>query len=358
MTLKRKEEVPFDPNVEMNNPQLQNEAAKNAIPVIDEVKVDDDVMIVEEHRESVTEENSSAPVKEEVKTSDSITPIEEVVVNEPEDTTKSYHSASTVGKLTDKLIVKKDTFSRFINGLEMVVKGLKKVVVFNHGVTYFITNDNMFICKFDLKEDISLMLNDVEKQCNSLKCFLYDDNIYIEENDDEYIFYDHLYSLNIRKAVITDPITFNEETFNKLVTTIRNTPEYFVRLGELKFDEENELARFISTIKIASDKGIYVKSRSSEKLFDIKCGNPNSNLYNLYNITYDSSCIKESIPKDESSLIDTIIDLRCFDFDFKTLNIEFYYRKDKDQIYMHNVGELNNGASIDMVHVMHRNING
>lgn len=236
--------------------------------------------------------------------------------------------------------ISKEDFKKFVKSLS-ILKNFKQNLIFENGVTYFISDTTVFICKFNTNiKSISLKIPFVDQQANQLSFLTKSKNaITIIETEDDYSFIDGLFKFQLRKS-IPDTNILDERRF----TNILGQKSAGTLIAEYEFTDKNHLETFLSILKGVKRPNIEFRTTEDNSELILDRGDINSGKFELLRIP----CINSEVL--EGMQIDSLLDSVCLLYDYKTLKIEFYYEsKESDALNIFMKGTI--GDDYDVVFI-------
>ena len=284
-------------------------------------------------------ENEEAPF-EVIDNNDNQAPIN--ITIQQEDTNDKVVENMEVNEFPRTQTISKENFSRFVNSLD-ILKNIKQNVIFENGITCFVSDNKVYICKFDIHcPEISFKIPFVEQQASQLSFLTKGNAVSILESEDDYIFNEGQFKFQLRKTIADDD-TWNVDIFNKLYNNIINKP----LIAQYEFTDKGHLDKFLSIIKGVKRNSIDIyNTNNNELVFDR--GEVNSGKFELLRIPCNLSATNN---QDIKSIIDSV----CLLNDYQTMNMSFYYNgSEQDSISIVINGRLKDDYDITFICNVHR----
>lgn len=237
--------------------------------------------------------------------------------------------------------ISKENFARFVNSLD-ILKNLKQNVIFENGITHFVSDNKAYICKFDIHcPEISFKIPFVEQQSSQLSFLTKGSAVTIVESEDDYIFNEGQFKFQLRK-ITPDNDTWNADIFNKYYNSIITNP----LIASYEFTDKSHLDNFIAIIKGVKRASIDFYNSDDELVLDR--GEVNSGKFELLRIP----CNLRATDNQE---IKSIIDSVCLLNDYQTMKIAFYYNgSEQDSISIVINGRLKDNYDITFISNVYR----
>ena len=242
--------------------------------------------------------------------------------------------------------ISKESFQKFVHSLS-TIKNLKQNVVFENGVTYFVSDSKSYICKFDIHcPEISFKIPFADQQASQLNFLTRSKNaVSVLETEDDYMFSDGQFKFQLRKS-IPDQNTLSLEKFKAVIDRRITCPV----IADYEFTDKNHLESFLSIIKGVKKSNIEFSSSNDNTELILNRGDINSGKFELLRIPCN-------IGATNNQKINTVLDSSCLLYDYKTLRITFYYNgvDANDSISVILSGTLNNDFDITFICTAYRN---
>lgn len=239
----------------------------------------------------------------------------------------------------------KENFQKFVKSLT-ILKNLKQNVIFENGITYFVSDSKSYICKFNTNcDDISFKIPFVEQQASQLNFLTRSKSaITVVETEDDYTFNDGQFKFQLRKTA-PDQSILSQDKFQTVIDKRRAYPV----LAEYEFTDKNHLESFLSIIKGVKKSNIGISTTSDNSELVIDRGDINSGKFELLRIPCN-------IGATNNQPVKTILDSLCLLYDYQKLKITFYYNgTETDSLTIIIDGSLNEDFDITFICTAYRN---
>lgn len=245
---------------------------------------------------------------------------QEIIENEV--ITEDNNSSSSTNTVTypKTSFITKDHFVKFISALN-IIKNLKQNVIFENGVSHFISDNQTFIYKFDINcPEISFQFPFANQQASQLNFLTKSgDSITVIETEDDYTFSNGTFKFKLRKSIPDlDPV--NKTKFDNYHNSVTKLP----KLAEYEFTDPVFLSQFLSIIK-GVKRGFIELINDNQELV-INRGDVNSGQFELLRIPINTKILN-------NETLDSQLDTLCLMYDYSKLKFTIYY-DEKDFIYI------------------------